>query len=562
MTRKLLAGAAIAALVGLAACERNLEVTNPNSGDTQRVLGTPNDAEALLGTYFKRFMSGVYGSTTDMEGMANVMSLENYSSLANNCQNQRAPFSGAANDNSPGNTCANEQFRLFTYMQEVDRVASSFLAQVEGGLTLGSAARDSRDKAYAEFLRGLSRGYIALMYDSAAVVSTATGPQEAGSLLGYREVMDSSIAAFQRALDLTASSANSSDGFPLPPEWIPTPTSLTKEEFSKLIKSYRARLRADVARTPAERAAISWPAVIADAQGGITANHLITTSTTAGPSPSWRNQYETYGLWHQMTPFFIGMADTSGSYAAWIAQPVSQRGSGNSSFFMVTPDKRFPQGTTRAAQQADFAITSCQAASTECKRYFVNRPAGGDQFAGLGFGWSNYDFVRFHSWKVSGDGSARNGNTIFITKAEIDMLEAEGQYRAGNFAAAGALVNKTRVANGLPAITAFDATTPVPGGSSCIPKVPVAPNYTTLACGNLFEALKYEKRIEEAYTHYAAWYLDNRGWGDLPENTPLFWAVPYQELQARGYSTGQIYGAGPGAGNAPNSTAGKSTYGW
>ena len=31
---------------------------------------------------------------------------------------------------------------------------------------------------------------------------------------------------------------------------------------------------------------------------------------------------------------------------------------------------------------------------------------------------------------------------------------------------------------------------------------------------------------------------------------PLFWAVPYQDLQARGYTTQQLYGAGPGVGYA------------
>jgi hypothetical protein len=78
----------------------------------------------------------------------------------------------------------------------------------------------------------------------------------------------------------------------------------------------------------------------------------------------------------------------------------------------------------------------------------------------------------------------------------------------------------------------------------------------------MFEALKYEKRIETAFTHFAAWFLDSRGWGDLPENTAVFWAVPYQDLQARGYSLDKIYGAGIGTGNAPNSYAGKSAYGW
>jgi len=74
--------------------------------------------------------------------------------------------------------------------------------------------------------------------------------------------------------------------------------------------------------------------------------------------------------------------------------------------------------------------------------------------------------------------------------------------------------------------------------------------------------MKWEKRMESAYTHFAAWFLDSRGWGDLPEGTALFWSVPFQELQVRGYHTDQIYGAGIGPGNAPNSVAGKNTYGW
>jgi len=99
----------------------------------------------------------------------------------------------------------------------------------------------------------------------------------------------------------------------------------------------------------------------------------------------------------------------------------------------------------------------------------------------------------------------------------------------------------------------------VPGGNACVPKVPSG---STISCGNLWEALKYEKRIETAYTTYSPWYLDNRGWGDLAETTPLFWAVPYQDLQARGVALANIYGAGLGVGNAPNSTAAKSAYGW
>jgi hypothetical protein len=566
MIRNVIRLAALVAAVGLGACEKQLEVTNPNSGETKRVLGTPQDAENLIGTYYRSWHGSLYGTgnpPATFEGMANIMSLMNYSSLANNCQNSRAPFSGASNSNAPGNTCQREQQSLYFNMGEVDRVASNFLTSVASGLNLGSTARENRDKAFAEMLRGLSLGYLSLFYDSAAVVSQGMTGDDPGTLSGYKAVFDSSMAAFQRAIDLANAPGTGADGFPLPGTWIASPTSYTASEFVRFVRSYRARIRASVARTPTERAAVKWADVIADAQNGFKEDNLTTTSTTDGIGAGWRRIYDGGTTWHQMPPFFIGMADVSGSYAAWIAQPVSERGTGNVSFFMVTPDLRFPQGATRAAQQADFPITSCQNAAQVCKRYFANRQSS-DQFSGLGFGWSNYDFQRFHSWVTKGDaGSARNGDLTFFTKAELDMLQAEGLIRTGSFAQAAALINVTRVKNGLPAITAFDASSAVPGGSvNCVPKVPTGPSYTTLACGNMMEAMKYEKRIETAYTHFAPWYLDGRGWGDLPAETALFWAVPYQDLQARGATLSDIYGAGVGTGNAPNSFAAKGTYGW
>jgi hypothetical protein len=75
----------------------------------------------------------------------------------------------------------------------------------------------------------------------------------------------------------------------------------------------------------------------------------------------------------------------------------------------------------------------------------------------------------------------------------------------------------------------------------------------------MMEAMKYEKRIETAFTHFAAWFLDMRGWGDLPQGTGLYWAVPYQDLQARGRPVSAIYSTGGGVN--PGSAV-RGTYGW
>src|SRR5512146_3390000 len=190
MRSKLIAYAALVATFGLGACtDKSLEVTNPNSGETKRVLGTPDDAEKLLGSYYKRWHQGLFGGNDPappgtLEGMANVMSLQNYSNLANNCQNQRWPFTGATNANSPGNTCSGEQATEYFILNEVTRVASNFLTNVaDGTLKLGSAARENRDKSYAEFLRGISLGYLAMLYDSSAVVAAGQAGDDIGTLV-------------------------------------------------------------------------------------------------------------------------------------------------------------------------------------------------------------------------------------------------------------------------------------------------------------------------------------------------------------------------------------------
>src|SRR5437660_8677337 len=114
MRRSLIPCVVTLAAVLVGCSEKSIEVVNPNAGETQRVLGTADDAEKLLGSYYKRWYAGIYGGPganppTTLEGMANIMSLQNYSSLNNECQNSRYPFSGAANTNAPGNGCGGDQ---------------------------------------------------------------------------------------------------------------------------------------------------------------------------------------------------------------------------------------------------------------------------------------------------------------------------------------------------------------------------------------------------------------------------------------------------------------------
>jgi hypothetical protein len=144
-----------------------------------------------------------------------------------------------------------------------------------------------------------------------------------------------------------------------------------------------------------------------------------------------------------------------------------------------------------------------------------------------------------------------------MTRAEMDLLAAEGYIRTGDFAKAMDKINITRVGNGkLPPLAGITSLTqPIDNTGSCVPRVPQPPNFTTAACGNIMEAMKWEKRLETEMTHLGAWFVDSRGWGDLAEGTPVHFPVPFQEMDARARAAYNIGGVG-GVDAAPRGTYG------
>ena len=153
--------------------------------------------------------------------------------------------------------------------------------------------------------------------------------------------------------------------------------------------------------------------------------------------------------------------------------------------------------------------------------------------------------------------ATRIGNYPVMTAASIRLLAAEAQLRLGNVPAAAALIDVSRVGKGgLPSLVTAgiaDTVTAVPGGRACVPKVPdPATAFKSAKCGTIWDALKWDYRIETAYTGYGNWFFPSRGWGDLPEGTTINWPVPYQEMDARAetfYGLGGVGlpgGAGPG----------------
>jgi hypothetical protein len=532
--------AAASALALLSACVENpLDVKNKNNPDVDRVYASPANVETAASQSFKNMYNGQYAASDALWVQSMSMSFESHSQLGNFGMGTRAAIPRNPIDNSIGNGQADANFRDFDHLSRNARGAANVIAAINGfaekAVSMGSPARDARAKSFAYFSLGYATGQLSLLYDSVAIVNASQASDEIPPYSGYAAANAAALVALDSAIAIANSAAatTGTNGWPIPADWMSSPGTIDRATWIKMLRSYKARFRAGVARTPAERNAVPWTSVIADATNGITSDVIVTASVTTGWGASAVQQLRVSSGWSQMTPMILGMADSTGAYDAWLATPLQQR----TPFLLQTADKRFPSGSTRAEQTA---VTGTVKGGPPAGSilYFRNRPSGDDTPAEP---WGNWYYDNWRFWSIGAGGG--NGPFIVFTAAENDMLAAEGYLRTGNIAAAAALIDKYRVRAGLPSVAGITSLTQqVPGGSSCVPRVPQAPNYTTTACGTIFEAMKWEKRVETSFTGYAQWFLDARGWGDLTQGTALHWPVPYQELFARllpSYSTAE-----------------------
>jgi hypothetical protein len=522
--RSSLTGATLA--LGLAACSDRLQVDNLNNPDVDRVYATAEGIEAAIAALGLQ-VNNPQRQLASINTQAKILAGENYATVANEGMSTRSVIPRQPIDNSVGNDNFTENRNNFNSFSVVSRTAANAIRALDrlvaGGGTLGSAAQNARARGFAHLVLGEALGYLSLGYDSAAIVTPALASDEIPGLSSAQDLNRAALRMIDTAIAIAQSAAatTGSNGFPLPATWINGRSDITRDNFVRLARSIKARLRAGVARTPAERGAVDWNAVIADALAGITTDHTI----QVGGSSGWTATFDVStafntAAWHQMPPHYFGMADVSGGYNTWLSQPLD----GKVEFLVVTPDTRWPPGTTRAAQQSDAPTVALRPG-----RYVRNRPTGDDL---QGFPWGNsfYDFRRWGSTFLNNV----TGPYSPMTAAEIRLLAAEGYIRQGQFTQAAAIINETRVRNGLPAITGItSATQPIQTGPNCVPQVPQPPSFTSAGCGNILEAMKYEKRMETAYTGYLQWFSDSRGWGDLIVGTALEWPVPFEEMQAR-----------------------------
>lgn len=387
---------------------------------------------------------------------------------------------------------------LSTPWAELNRTLTSardIMAAVVGGAELGSNGSETRRAVvFSKFVQGLALGTLAELFHQAFILDESV---DVGSvrLSSYPEVMQAALAKLQQAADLSEGQS-----FTIPAAWVGFDRDLDRDGFVRLVRSERARLAIAVARTPAERQAVDWTTVLADVRNGIAQDWGVRYD--GDYEHNWASSldklYPIEPHWGRLDYRMIGPADASGAYQAWIAAAPADR----RPFLIDTDDRRITAGEPAA----DGTLVAYE----------------GNPIFRPNRGYDHFSFYGDRRWLGLVD-TGTEGFAPDFPVEELAFIEAEAHYRMGDRQTAMAMVNVTRTAAGLPAFT--DPTGIAPGGARCVPKRDDG------TCGDLWDALAYEKRIE--IFHYGPFteFTDDRGWGDLVTGTFLDLPAPAATIQ-------------------------------
>lgn len=497
-------GLCAAVLLTASAC-LDLEVQNLNAPDRERAIRTPGDVEALVSGGFSTWeytAQGLYpGGAMSCVADSHSSSWGNFG-MRDNCSEPRIAWN---NDASYG---SNAVARL-PWQQSYASLAAvrDGLLAIDGGLRIqeGPEAPDNTQRLllFGKLIQALNFSNLAVIHDQAFLVDERVSADDLGMLepVPYDQV-------WARAEELYAEVIQGAQGasFTIPDLWVGFQHDWDGDRMAEVARAMRTRYRTQVPRTPAERQALNWSAILADAQMGISETYGGVRETGG----NWIYHYpKTYLAWFtgwaRIDYRTIGPSDASGNYQRWINAPLDQR----TPFDLDTDDVRIrPTGPCPAPNS-----------SAMCGKYI--RYMGSSPFpADRGI----YHYSNYIDWRWAYLWYDYRYETVWpdMTQKELDIIAAEANYHLGNTAALMEHVNMSRANGELPPFT--DPNGVAPGGDRCVPKM------NDGSCGNLWEAYKYEKRIELFHYGMATEYFDDRAWGDMVQHSWTQLPIPGIEL--------------------------------
>jgi hypothetical protein len=489
------------AIVGVlvASCQE-LQLTNPNEPDRGHVTSRPEGVEALISSGFSGWWQWVHQN--EPTWALSTMADEFTGAFTDFAMHHSSQEPRPAWNNNPTFNEGDTSEDPWDGLHRVISNLNDALAAMNRGVVPADSARA---RAVARFVQGLSYGVLAVYYDSAFIVNETVNVdsitlEAPPPLFPYWDVRDTAIARLEEALSIAQLNTFTIPG---PPGWFRTP--MTNTDLARLANSWIARFLVSTPRDRAARDTVPWARVLGHAEQGIQAAFTPEAEPNVFDNGfafrAARQRTTTPGDFARIDNWLVGPADSTNAFIGWVNTAVQNR----ERITIRTKDRRIHAAS----------------GSTVAGKYFGHHTASvWDPSRGT-YHRSRYYFLRFGrgtSWE--------EGPQLAMTVTEMDLIRAEALIRLNRAVEAVPLINATRVINGeLPPVT-VDGPPDEPG---CVPRK-YMPGPTQGQCGSLWDALRYEKRIEIAGVDPTVAFADARGWQTLVQNTYIQLPVPGSEL--------------------------------
>lgn len=478
--------------------EDKFEVENTNAADTEKVLADATDAKNLLTGAFRDVIANSVDFSAIFPDLAadQITATNAFSGFWDYAKEPRVAI-----NNDPTNQNDRAYSDPWADFNKSLSTANQLLGLIDNGqeFIVGEIDETQLLKSTALMTKGLTLGFLSILYDQAYIVDPTTDLANL-SLSNYIEVNATALSTIDEALNIAASLPDDSqvllhDGY-----------SLSKDEYIKFGNSFAAKFLISLPRTQSEASSVDYAKVLEYANKGITEDFS---------PPALEDAF--FNIHQDWQTFFISeagylpndlklahLADTTGTH----------------------PDS-YPTDNS-------IVLDSVETNDARFYEYFKYEPAFGFLRESRGrWLFTNYRHIRFFS---DNDRNVTGIPVNVFHKAELDYIKVEAMVMSGDLAGARELLNTT------PRVTAGN-----------LPSIETDDRQTIL------DALFYEYAIELdlAGTIGTNWTFMRRH-NLLQVGTQLHYPVPADELQILG-ETFYTFG---GAENASNEGTADGSNAW
>ena len=251
----------------LASCtQEEFNIGNPNQADAARVLANGPDFQNFnVSNHASLFDNQIEFQGIYFRGLADQYSTTNAFSgfwdFAD--QPRRQIINSTANDDLGSQ--AGGPWNSFNAVINNANIVIGSIENEGNQVLIADIDLTQQELAAAYFDKGVSQGYIALIYDRGYIVNPDTDPL-ALEFSTYQEMYNEAVLNIEIAIDLAESFEEFQYGV------FPGGDILDQSTFLQLANSYLARLSIGLPRTDAEAQGLDYDAILAYAENGLTAD--------------------------------------------------------------------------------------------------------------------------------------------------------------------------------------------------------------------------------------------------------------------------------------------------